>query len=86
MVIVVEVNKTKDFVYWNRIGYVLQEKEDFEQEKRSGIINCLISRQKEMYAGFIQWIGVLTDANMKKWWKNFGKWKQKSNYNIYKKR
>ncbi len=39
-VIVVEVEKTKDFVYWNRVGYVLHDNEDFEEEKRSGIL-CL---------------------------------------------
>lgn len=39
-VIVVEVNKTKDFVYWNRVGYVIHDNEDFEEEKRSGIL-CL---------------------------------------------
>lgn len=40
IVIVVEVEKTKDFVYWNRIGYVIHKNEDFEEEKRSGIL-CL---------------------------------------------
>ncbi len=40
IVIVVEVDKTKDFVYWNRIGYVTHKNEDFEEEKRSGIL-CL---------------------------------------------
>lgn len=39
LVIVVEVNKTKDFVYWNKIGYVLHENEDFEKEKKSGILH-----------------------------------------------
>ena len=39
IVIVVEVEKTKDFVYWNRIGYVLHDKEDYEEEKKSGILN-----------------------------------------------
>ena len=32
IVIVVEVEKTKDFVYWRRNGYVLHENEDFEEE------------------------------------------------------
>ena len=40
IVIVVEVDKTKDFVYWNRVGYVIHKNEDFEEEKRSGIL-CL---------------------------------------------
>lgn len=39
MVIVVEVEKTKDYVYWNRVGYVLHENEDFEEEKKNGILN-----------------------------------------------
>lgn len=39
IVIVVEVEKTKDFVYWNRVGYVLHENEDFEEEKKNGILN-----------------------------------------------
>lgn len=39
IVIVVEVEKTKDFVYWNRIGYVLHENENFEEEKKNGILN-----------------------------------------------
>lgn len=38
VVIVVEVEKTDDFVYWNRIGYVLHENEDFEEEKKCGIL------------------------------------------------
>ena len=40
IVIVIEVEKTKDFVYWNKVGYVLHGNEDFEEEKRSGIL-CL---------------------------------------------
>ena len=39
IVIVIEVEKTKDFVYWNRIGYVLHDMENFDDEKRSGILN-----------------------------------------------
>ena len=38
IVIVVEVDKTKDFVYWGRVGYVTHKNEDFEEEKRSGIL------------------------------------------------
>lgn len=40
IVIVVEVDKTKDFVYWNRVGYVIHKNEDYEREKRSEIL-CL---------------------------------------------
>lgn len=39
IVIVADVEKTKDFVYWNRIGYVLHDNEDFETEKESGILS-----------------------------------------------
>lgn len=51
IVIVVEVEKTKDFVYWNRIGYVLHEKEDFEEEKKNGILNtaCYSDEDWEKY-------------------------------------
>ena len=38
IVIVAEVEKTKDFVYWNRIGYVLHDNENYYEEKRSGIL------------------------------------------------
>lgn len=38
IVIVVEVKKTKDSVYWNRIGYVTHKNKDFEEEKKSGIL------------------------------------------------
>ncbi|MBQ3513211.1 MAG: hypothetical protein IJA32_05345 [Lachnospiraceae bacterium] len=38
IVMVVDVEKTKDFVYWRRIGYVLHEKEDFKEEKKCGIL------------------------------------------------
>lgn len=39
IVIVVEVEKTENFVYWNRIGYVLHTNEDFDEEKKNGILN-----------------------------------------------
>lgn len=39
IVIVAEVEKTKDFVYWNRIGYVLHDMENFDEEKQNGILN-----------------------------------------------
>ncbi|MCM1219426.1 MAG: hypothetical protein NC548_33520 [Lachnospiraceae bacterium] len=38
IVVVAEVKKTEDYVYWSRIGYVRHEKEDFEEEKKSGIL------------------------------------------------
>lgn len=33
IVIVAEVEKTKDYVYWNKIGYVSHANEDFKVEK-----------------------------------------------------
>lgn len=30
---------TKDYVYWNRVGYVNQKEYKFEEEKRSGILH-----------------------------------------------
>ena len=30
IVLVVEVEKTKDYVYWNRVGYVNQKDYDFD--------------------------------------------------------
>lgn len=39
IVIAAEVNKTEDYVYWNKIGYVSHANEDFEEEKQSGILN-----------------------------------------------
>lgn len=38
IVIVIEVDKTKDFVYWGRVGYVTHKNANFEEEKRSGIL------------------------------------------------
>lgn len=39
IVIVVEVEKTKDYVYWNRVGYVNEKEYDFQQEKKGGILH-----------------------------------------------
>jgi hypothetical protein len=38
IVIVAEVEKTEDYVYWNRIGYVNHDNESFDEEKRMGIL------------------------------------------------
>ena len=40
VVIVAEVEKKDDYVYWNRIGYVNHDNESFDEEKRMGIF-CL---------------------------------------------
>lgn len=39
IVIVVEVEKTKDYVYWNKIGFVDEKNYDFSIEKLNGILN-----------------------------------------------
>lgn len=38
IVIVVDVEKTEDFVYWNRIGYVNHDNENLDDEIRRGIL------------------------------------------------
>jgi len=38
IVVVAQVEKREDYVYWNRIGYVLHDREDFDEEKKSGIL------------------------------------------------
>lgn len=39
IVVVAEVEKTEDTVRWNKVGYVLHTGEDFNEEKKSGILN-----------------------------------------------
>ena len=39
IVVVVEVEKTTDYVYWNKIGYVLHENESYKEETKNGILN-----------------------------------------------
>ena len=65
IVIVAEVEKTKDYVYWNKIGYVLHDNEDFEEEKRNGILNlCAYSDEDwEKYGDNI----ALEDVNSYAW-------------------
>lgn len=38
IVIVADVEKTEDFVYWNRIGYVTHNGESLEEEMKRGIV------------------------------------------------
>lgn len=38
IVVVAEAEKTEDFVYWRKVGFVLHDREDFAEEKRSGIL------------------------------------------------
>ena len=65
IVIVAEVEKTKDYVYWHKIGYVLHANEDFEEEKRNGILNlCAYSDEDwEKYGDNI----ALEDVNSYAW-------------------
>lgn len=39
IVVVAEVEKTENFVYWSRVGFVLHDREDFAEEKKNGILN-----------------------------------------------
>lgn len=67
IVIVAEVEKTKDFVYWNKIGYVNHENESFEEEKRNGILNTdnYTDKDWERYGDNIAW----TNVNSEEWCK-----------------
>ncbi len=38
IVVAAEVEKTEDFVYWHKVGFVLHDREDFAREKKSGIL------------------------------------------------
>lgn len=38
IVVATEVEKTEDFVYWHKLGFVLHDREDFAEEKKSGIL------------------------------------------------
>ena len=57
IVVVAEVEKTEDFVYWNRVGFVLHAKEDFAEEKKNGILNWEAYSDKdwERYGDNIAW-------------------------------
>ena len=51
IVIVAEVHKEGDYVHWKRIGQVLHDNEDFEEEKQSGIlkVDAYTDEDWEMY-------------------------------------
>lgn len=65
IVIVVEVEKTEDFVYWNKIGYVLHENENFDEEKKNGILNtnAYTDEDWQRYGDNIAW----EEVNSPKW-------------------
>ena len=57
IVVVAEVEKTEDFVYWNRVGFVLHDREDIAEEKKNGILNWETYSDKdwEIYGDNIAW-------------------------------
>lgn len=64
IVVVAEVEKTEDFVYWNKVGFVLHEREDFAEEKKNGILNWEAYSDKdwERYGDNIAWEEVNSPA------------------------
>lgn len=64
IVVVAEVEKTEDFVYWNRVGFVLHDREDFAEEKKNGILNWEAYSDKdwERYGDNIAWEEVNSPA------------------------
>ncbi len=68
IVIVVEVKKTKDFVYWDRIGFVIHENHDSKEWVKSGIlhIESYTDEDWEKYA-HIAFEDVYSEI-LKEWW------------------
>lgn len=64
IVVVAEMEKTEDYVYWNRVGYVLHDKEDFAEEKKSGILKleAYTDEDWEKYGDNIAWEEVNSHA------------------------
>lgn len=64
IVVVAEVEKTEDFVYWSRVGFVLHDREDFAEEKKNGILNWEAYSDKdwERYGDNIAWEEVNSPA------------------------
>lgn len=67
IVLVVEVEKTKDYVYWNRAGYVNEKDYDFQIEKRSGILytESYSDKDWEKYGDNIALEGIDSDGWLK---------------------
>lgn len=65
IVIVVEVEKMKDYVYWNRIGLVNKKNYSFEEEKQHGILDLKAYSDDdwEYYGDNI----ALADVNSEEW-------------------
>lgn len=65
IVIVAEVEKTKDFVCWKRIGYVLHAGENLVEEKQKGILdlNAYSDRDWDMYGDNI----ACADVDSEEW-------------------
>lgn len=57
IVILARIRKTEDFIFWDKIGLLLHENEDFDLEQRAGIANLDSYSEKdwEMYGGNIAW-------------------------------
>jgi len=70
IVIVSEVEKTKDFVYWNRIGLVQENDYDFSIEKRKGILDTdsYTDKDWEKYGDNI----ALTEVDSDEWYQWIG--------------
>lgn len=64
IVIVAEAEKTEDCVYWHRVGFVLHEGEDFNEEKKSGILKweAYTDEDWEKYGDNIAWEEVSSPA------------------------
>lgn len=65
IVMVVEVERNNDFVYWNQIGYVIHANEDFREEKEKGILDleAYSDRDWDMYGDNI----ACADVDSEEW-------------------
>lgn len=57
IVILARIRKTEDFVFWDKVGLLRHENEDFELEQRAGIANLDSYSEEdwERYGGNIAW-------------------------------
>lgn len=58
IVILARIRKTEDFIFWDKIGLLLHENEDFDLEQRAGIANLDSYSEEdwEIYGGNIAWV------------------------------
>ena len=88
IVILARIRKTEDFIFWDKIGLLLHENEDFDLEQRAGIANLdsyseedweggitrfLICRKTGTSSGSRMSTGYLQPGNTITWLKSFGK-------------